>query len=360
MDFSPSVIGPLDFINPVNYPVDLPCQDYDELCRVSDYLSSLERDTKSFRLPNGTEVKVTYDNIGQLRLFSEDDPPHSLLALHLLGDETQVVAVFIHHKWWPISDVLKTSSKSRNGLLFVESAMERVILFLLSQIVFGLLERSLDEQIYFSSPPVSEYGKIFWQDGEAVGFYTVKKKGSLCNKYTGQSYLLPVLDTVFVRSHWRRNGLAMQMLQDFCDSMPTEKVLGISYPVSSSMYGVCKKYLEIHQEQRERLYEVEAPGNWSQRRNMWLSILVQHRPTHSTISDENSHITQAYDNQLTDSKMKVNNQQCKMISSVITPSLLKMMMYNKLNYRGKSMNVQSQIIHNCFAIIDLFNLCNRL
>ncbi|KAM9480925.1 protein FAM169B isoform 3-T3 [Clarias gariepinus] len=241
MDFSPSVIGPLDFINPVNYPVDLPCQDYDELCRVSDYLSSLERDTKSFRLPNGTEV---------------------------------------------------------------ESAMERVILFLLSQIVFGLLERSLDEQIYFSSPPVSEYGKIFWQDGEAVGFYTVKKKGSLCNKYTGQSYLLPVLDTVFVRSHWRRNGLAMQMLQDFCDSMPTEKVLGISYPVSSSMYGVCKKYLEIHQEQRERLYEVEAPGNWSQRRNMWLSILVQHRPTHSTISDENSHITQAYDNQLTDSKMK--------------------------------------------------------
>lgn len=29
----------------------------------------------------------------------------------------------------------------------------------------------------------------------------------------------------------------MQMLQDFCSSMPTESVLGISYPISSSMYG---------------------------------------------------------------------------------------------------------------------------
>lgn len=28
----------------------------------------------------------------------------------------------------------------------------------------------------------------------------------------------------------------MQMLTDFCKSMPTEKVLGISYPISPSMY----------------------------------------------------------------------------------------------------------------------------
>lgn len=61
--------------------------------------------------------------------------------------------------------------------LQVDSVMERVILFLLSQIVFGMLETSLEEHMYFSTHPMSEYGKIFWQDGEAVGFYTVKKKG---------------------------------------------------------------------------------------------------------------------------------------------------------------------------------------
>ncbi|KAF4091551.1 hypothetical protein AMELA_G00038190 [Ameiurus melas] len=66
------------------------------------------------------------------------------------------------------------------------------------------------------------------------------------------------------------------------------------------MYGVCKKYLETHQEQRERLYEVEAPGNWSQRRNVWLSILVQHQPTHNA----SSHITRATDKRLIGNKGK--------------------------------------------------------
>lgn len=61
--------------------------------------------------------------------------------------------------------------------------------------------------------------------------------GSLCNGCTGQSYRLPVLDTVFVRSHWRRTGLALQMLEDFCSSQPFEDILGISFPMSPSMYG---------------------------------------------------------------------------------------------------------------------------
>ncbi|KAL0168061.1 hypothetical protein M9458_036283, partial [Cirrhinus mrigala] len=60
---------------------------------------------------------------------------------------------------------------------------------------------------------------------------------SLCDGCTGQSYQLPVLDTVFVRSHWRRTGLALQMLEDFCSSQPSESVLGISFPLSPGMYG---------------------------------------------------------------------------------------------------------------------------
>ncbi|KAK1784896.1 hypothetical protein P4O66_018331, partial [Electrophorus voltai] len=201
----------------VKYPVDLPSQDYSELNSDSgEYLSCLHLGTKSIILPGGAKV---------------------------------------------------------------ESVMEKVILFLLSQIVFGVLERPLGEHMYFSIHPAREHGKLLWQDGEAVGFYTIKKKGSLGSGFTGQSYLLPVLDTVFVRTHWRRRGLALHMLQDFCMSMPTETVLGISYPISPSMYAVCKKYLETHQEQRERLYEVEAPGEWSQRRNVWLNVQLQSHPT---------------------------------------------------------------------------------
>uniref|UniRef100_A0A4W4HB24 Family with sequence similarity 169 member B n=1 Tax=Electrophorus electricus TaxID=8005 RepID=A0A4W4HB24_ELEEL len=231
------------FISPVKYPVDLSSQDYSELNSDSgEYLSCLHLGTKSIILP--------------------------------------VVALYLHGKWWPIRDVLKTSSIHRNGLVFVSLLrIYKVILFLLSQIVFGVLERPLGEHLYFSIHPAREHGKLLWQDGEAVGFYTIKKKGSLGSGFTGQSYLLPVLDTVFVRTHWRRRGLALHMLQDFCMSMPTETVLGISYPISPSMYAVCKKYLETHQEQRERLYEVEAPGEWSQRRNVWLNVQLQSHPT---------------------------------------------------------------------------------
>lgn len=55
--------------------------------------------------------------------------------------------------------------------------MERVVLFLLSQVIFGILERSLKEDLYFSAYSLWEHGKILWQNGEAVGFYTIKKKG---------------------------------------------------------------------------------------------------------------------------------------------------------------------------------------
>lgn len=157
----------------------------------------------------------------------------------------------------------------------VESVMERVVLFLLSQVIFGILERPLKDDLYFSSYSVWEHGKILWHNGEAVGFYTSKKRGnlffwhllviawshcnksdssmlllylenkvfflfllgSLCDGYTGQSYQLPVLDTVFVRCHSRRTGLALQMLEDFCLSQPTEGILGISFPMSTGMYG---------------------------------------------------------------------------------------------------------------------------
>ncbi|XP_051512438.1 protein FAM169B isoform X2 [Myxocyprinus asiaticus] len=240
-------------------------------------------------LPHGQNVQVTCENIGRLAFLRDGDLLHFLLALHEPEDETQVVALYLQGMWWPIGDVLKTSNKSRHGLVLVETVMERVVLFLLSQVIFGILERSLGEDLYFSAYSVWENAKILWQNGEAVGFYTIKNKGSLCDGCTGQSYQLPVLDTVFVRSYWRRNGLALQMLEDFCSSQPSEGILGISFPMSSGMYGVCRKYLDIHEEERDRLYEVEAPGDWTQRRNVWLNIQLQQIPTDCGDSEQVSH-----------------------------------------------------------------------
>lgn len=57
----------------------------------------------------------------------------------------------------------------------VESLVERVIVFLLSQVV----ERSSEEGPLFSLHPRTESCKLLWRDGQAVGFYTVKHKGRM-------------------------------------------------------------------------------------------------------------------------------------------------------------------------------------
>ncbi|KAM3870026.1 protein FAM169B [Diretmus argenteus] len=258
------------------YPIELPAVCYDDLTSASEqHLSSLESITNGnewFESPHASKVAITGNNVRRLHMFEDNQLDCTLLALHPADDGTQVVAVYLYGKWWSVNEVLRTSSKSRAGLVLVQSVMERVILFLLSQIV----DRLPREEALFSPHPRTEFGKLLWRDGEAVGFYTVKKKGILCGGGTSQCYLLPVLDTVLVRRRWRRRGLGLQMLEDFCSSFSREEVLGVSSPLSPSMVAVCRRFLQLHEEHRERLYEVEAPGGWTQRRNIWLKMQLDH------------------------------------------------------------------------------------
>ncbi|XP_074487729.1 protein FAM169B [Sebastes fasciatus] len=254
------------------YPVDLPAVDDTDLTSASElYLSSLEsrpHNNEWFRLSQTSEVAITANNVRRLQLFEDDQPDCTLLALYPPDDPKQVVALYLHEKWWCVDDVLRTSSESRSGLILVQSIMERVIVFLLSQVV----ERSSQEEVLFSLHPRTESCKLLWRDSQAVGFYTIKHKGSLCDGWSSRCYLLPALDTVLVRRSWRRRGFGLQMLEDFCSSFSTEQFLGVSSPLSPSMVAVCRSFLQQHKEHLEHLYEVEAPGGWTQRRNIWLSI----------------------------------------------------------------------------------------
>ncbi|XP_065813120.1 protein FAM169B isoform X3 [Labrus bergylta] len=286
------------------YPVDLPAVDDPDLTSASEqFISSLEsgmRNNEWFQSSDKTKVAITAKNVRRLHLF-EVVPPHcTLLALHRPNDPTQVVALYLHERWWSVDDVLHTASKSRRGLMLVpkaacfpqvESIMERVIVFLLSQVV----ERSSQEEVLFSLHPRSESCKVLWRDGQAVGFYTVKHKGSLCDSWSGCCYLLPVLDTILVRRSFRRRGFGLQMLEDFCSTFPSETFLGVSSPLSSSMVAVCRRFLQHQEEHQDHLYEVEAPGGWAQRRNIWLNIQLgrycpskngKRRTTQSTEGDD--------------------------------------------------------------------------
>lgn len=161
----------------------------------------------------------------------------------------------------------------------VQSFGERIVLFVLNVIVFGRLERRLHiDDMFFLPHPAKEQAKILWKDGAAVAFYSVKMKGSLCGDGTGTCYLLPVLDTVFVRRKNRCQGLGTAMLRDFCDTFQGDEALGISCPISPAMYRVLRQFLLTCPGERGRLWEVEPPGAWGQQRvNIWLKVYLQER-----------------------------------------------------------------------------------
>ena len=147
-----------------------------------------------------------------------------------------VLALYMNQRWWPVEDVVKTADPSRDGLISVQTLGERIVLFVLNCIIFGMPEENSSNGAFFLPHSATECAKILWRNGEAVAFYSVKMKGSLCDGTTGQCYLLPVLDTIFVQRKYRRGGLGMKMLRDFCQSFKSEDALGISYPISAAMY----------------------------------------------------------------------------------------------------------------------------
>ncbi|XP_054633088.1 protein FAM169B-like [Dunckerocampus dactyliophorus] len=260
------------------FPADLPPVDETELRSASEgYFLSLEsrsHEHECFQWSESTKVTISASNVTWLQLFEDNQAGCSLLALHPPDRPTHVVALYLHGRWWSVDDVTRTSCKSRVGLVPVRSFTERLIMFLLSQVVDGPSRT----EVLFSPHPRTESAKLLWVDGRAVGFYTVKHKGSLCDGRSSRCYLLPVLDSVLVRKSWRRRGLGLKMLADFCSSFPGEEELGVSVPLSSSMVAVCRRFLQLHEDHRERLYEVEAPGGWTQRRNIWLNIQLRRYP----------------------------------------------------------------------------------
>ncbi|XP_053079591.1 protein FAM169B isoform X2 [Acinonyx jubatus] len=221
------------------------------------------------------EIKLEASSLCFCTMY-RDEPQHKILALVNPQDTKTVVAVYIQEAWWATEDVLRTSDPAREGLMKVQSFGERIVLFILNVVIFGRLERNLDDgDMFFLPHPVKEQAKILWRDGAAVGFYTTKRKGSLCGDGPGACYLLPVFDTVFVRRTYRRQGLGTAMLQDFCETCREDEALGISWPISPAMFKVCRKFLLAHPEERGRLWEVEPPGAWGQRGSIWLKVQLQ-------------------------------------------------------------------------------------
>ncbi|XP_073536033.1 soluble lamin-associated protein of 75 kDa isoform X2 [Phyllobates terribilis] len=240
---------------------------HDELESLSeDYLSYLrcaDPDNPEYLSSrDGREVPISLSTVGYVPLYGGDQT-HKVLALFAPEDPLTAVALHLAHQWWTIEDVVRTSNPSREGLQQVRSLGERIVLYVLNRIIYRKKEMERNE-VPFLCHSSSDYAKILWRKGEAIGFYSVKPSGSMCAAYLTQNYTLPVLDTMFVRKRYRGKDFALQMLEDFVDCF-TEDSLGLRYPLSSVMYAACKQYIDKYPGDQELLWEVEGVGHWFQR-----------------------------------------------------------------------------------------------
>ncbi|XP_075447692.1 soluble lamin-associated protein of 75 kDa [Ascaphus truei] len=231
-----------------------------------DYLSDLRcgdpGNPEYFSLRNQSEIPISLSTVGFVPLYGGDQT-HKVLALFAPEDTLTAVALYLADQWWAVDDIVRTSTPSREGLQQVRSLGERVVLYVLNRIIYRKQEMERNE-VPFLCHSSTDYAKILWRKGEAIGFYSVKPSGSTCSSYVTQSYQLPVLDTMFVRKRYRGKEFNVQMLEDFVDSF-TEETLGLRYPLSSLMYTACKQYLEKYPGDQELLWEVEGVGHWFQR-----------------------------------------------------------------------------------------------
>ncbi len=62
----------------------------------------------------------------------------------------------------------------------VETVGERIVLYILNRIIYRAKEMS-SEELPFLCHGEQDHAKILWNKGEAVGFYSVKPSGNLCD-----------------------------------------------------------------------------------------------------------------------------------------------------------------------------------
>ncbi|XP_053505485.1 soluble lamin-associated protein of 75 kDa isoform X2 [Ictalurus furcatus] len=216
----------------------------------------------NFTLPSGKKVQLSLSSVGFVPLYGAN-LQHKVLALFTPQDQLTAVALFLANQWHSVEDILKTANSRREGLVKVRSVGERIVLYVLNRLVYRTCEMGNGEMPFLCHSE-NDYAKILWKNGQAVGFYSVKPKGSVCNNFLRQCYSLPVMDTIFVRKAHRGKGYGLQMLEDFVDSF-NEDELGLKYPLSPAMANVCRHYLDRYPADVDLFWEVEGVGGPYQR-----------------------------------------------------------------------------------------------
>ncbi|XP_040012409.1 A-kinase anchor protein 12-like [Xiphias gladius] len=255
----------------MKFPVDLltdVCQEELEQSAqnyMNNLLYSSPDSPEHLTFSDSTQVTIDISSVGFIPLYGSSDK-QKILALFFPSDPFTAVALYLLDQWWAVDDILKTADPARDGTVEVETVGERIVLYILNRVIYRAKEMS-SEDLPFLCHGKKDYAKILWNNGEAVGFYSVKPPGSLCNSFSTRSYHLPLMDSIFIRKCQRGKGFGLRMLEDFVLSFK-EDCLGLRYPLTKSMYKVCAKYLCKYPSDIDLLWEVESKGGPNQRTNI--------------------------------------------------------------------------------------------
>ncbi|KAM9367320.1 soluble lamin-associated protein of 75 kDa [Phaethornis superciliosus] len=250
------------------FPVDiLTSSSHEDLRRSSEEYISKLRNGNPYQpqflfLPGHGKIPISLSTVGFLPLYGEDQT-HKILGLFAPSDFLTAVALYLADQWWSFDDIVRTSAPDRQGFHQVKSVGERVVLYVLNRFIYRKQEMEEDE-VPFLCHRSNDYAKIMWKKGEAIGFYSVKLKGSALDSDGARTYRLSVLDTIFVRKKHRAKDSLLIILEDFANSF-NEKPLGLRYPLSPLLYTACKLYLEKYPNDTSLFWEVEGVGRSFQR-----------------------------------------------------------------------------------------------
>ncbi|XP_009866213.1 PREDICTED: soluble lamin-associated protein of 75 kDa [Apaloderma vittatum] len=256
-----------------------------------NYIFSLQKgnpkNPEFFSVPGHTKIPINVTTVGFVPIYG-DDTTHKVLALFSPLDSLKAVALYLADQWWSIDDIVKTSYCAKQGLHQVKTVGERIVLYVLNRIIYRTQERGRNE-IPFLCHSSNAYAKIMWQKGEAIGYYSVKPRGSPYSTYQNQKYKLSVLDAMFVRKQHRGRDSGLRILEDFVNSF-NEDALGIKYPLSAFMYTACKQYFEKYPGNPHLLWEVEGAGNWFQRTSIMAMLQHEKRITAGEASQKENNV----------------------------------------------------------------------
>ncbi|KAL0134876.1 hypothetical protein PUN28_001571 [Cardiocondyla obscurior] len=154
----------------------------------------------------------------------------------------------------------------------VQTNRDKVLFYVLSQIVYPDFDTPQPDKLESLYALVDEFDVVFlrWQGGKAIGFYTVKPTGTEVFS-TKERYVMPVVDTAYIRSEYRNQGFGTGILLDVITRFPNEDI-GFSKPISNGMLKILKTFLMSRKEYRLHFWEVADCDISGSQQLVWCSL----------------------------------------------------------------------------------------